>query len=78
VAAGTLEETEEGTSFDVTDGGATVAVLLTNEAPSLFAEDIPVLLEGSWSGDRFVADNALIAHDENYEVPDEGGAYPEP
>ncbi len=77
VAPGSLSVTDEGSVFVVSDGGASISVLLTREAPSLFGEDIPVLLEGAWSGDRFVADNALIAHDENYEAPEEGGAYPE-
>ena len=35
-----------------------------------------MLLEGAWSGDTFEADSALIRHDENYEVPEEGGALP--
>jgi cytochrome c-type biogenesis protein CcmE len=46
--------------------------VLLNTPPPLFNEEVPVLLEGSWSGDLFVADEALIRHDENYEVPEEG------
>lgn len=75
VVAGTMVETEDEVSFDVTDGGATLAVVLTGIPPALLAEEVPVLLEGAWSGDRFLADNVLIAHDENYEVPEEGN-YP--
>ena len=51
-------------------------IFLTLFVISLFAEEVPLLLEGAWSGDTFEADSALIRHDENYEVPEEGGAYP--
>lgn len=77
VVAGTVVEGDESTSFHVTDGGADIPVVLNGPKPSLFAEKVPLLLEGAWSGDRFQADSALIRHDENYEVPEEGGAYPE-
>ena len=77
VVAGTVVEGDESTSFDVTDGGADIPVVLNGPKPSLFAEEVPLLLEGAWSGDTFQADSALIRHDENYEVPEEGGAYPE-
>jgi cytochrome c-type biogenesis protein CcmE len=75
VVAGTMVEAEDQISFDVTDGGATVAVVLTGVPPALLAEEVPVLVEGAWSGDEFRADHVLVAHDENYEVPDEGN-YP--
>ena len=77
VVAGTVVEADESTSFEVTDGGAAIPVVLDGPQPSLFAEEVPLLLEGAWSGDTFHADSALIRHDENYEVPEEGGAYPE-
>ena len=77
VVAGSVVEGEGVTSFDITDGGADISVRLTGSKPSLFGEDVPLLLEGAWSGVTFDADSALIRHDENYEVPEEGGAYPE-
>jgi len=77
VVEGTVVEGDGETSFEVTDGGDDIAVQLTGSKPSLFAEGVPLLLEGAWSGDTFEADSALIRHDENYEVPEEGGAYPE-
>lgn len=77
VVEGTLVEDGDDLRFDVTDGGATIAVVLSNTPPPLFDERVPVLVEGAWSGDLFVADSALIRHDENYEIPEEGGAYPE-
>ena len=77
VVSGTVVEGDGSTSFEVTDGGADIPVLLNGPQPSLFGEDVPLLLEGAWSGSTFQADSALIRHDENYEVPEEGGAYPE-
>jgi len=77
VVAGTVVEASDSTGFQVTDGGATIGVVLRGSPPSLFGEEVPLLLEGAWSGDSFLADAALIRHDENYEVPEEGGAFPE-
>ena len=72
VVEGSLIEVDEALHFGVTDGGATVDVILTDTPPPLFDEAVPVLLEGTWAGDTFEADTAIIRHDENYEVPDEG------
>lgn len=77
VVPGSLVEESDALSFQVTDGAATIQVVLVGPPPSLFTDEVPVLLEGSWSGEVFVADTALIRHDENYVVPEEGGAYPE-
>lgn len=76
VVPGTLEQADPGNSrFRVTDGAATVAVELTRTPPPLFREDVPVVLDGSWRGEVFVADDALIRHDENYQAPSTGN-YP--
>lgn len=72
VVSGSLIEEDGDLAFDVTDGSATIPVALLNTPPPLFNEEVPVLLEGYWSGDTFIADSALIRHDENYEVPEEG------
>lgn len=72
VVAGSLSTDDTDIVFDVTDGSATVTVILVNTPPPLFSEEVPVLLEGYWNGDTFLAEEALIRHDENYEVPDEG------
>ena len=77
VVAGSVVEGDGSTSFAVTDGGAEIPVQLAGPKPSLFAEEVPVLLEGAWLGSVFQADTAFIRHDENYEVPEQGGAYPE-
>ncbi|HEU4318951.1 MAG TPA: cytochrome c maturation protein CcmE [Acidimicrobiia bacterium] len=72
VVAGSLVEEGDDLLFDVTDGSATIDVVLLNTPPPLFNEEVPVLLEGYWSGDTFTAESALIRHDENYEIPEEG------
>jgi len=72
VVSGSLQEDDGDLVFEVTDGSATVPVVLVDTPPPLFDEQVPVLLEGSWSGDVFVSDKAIIRHDENYEVPTEG------
>lgn len=72
VVSGSLEEQGDDLVFAVTDGSATIPVVLLNTPPPLFNEEVPVLLEGYWSGDTFTAESALIRHDENYEVPEEG------
>jgi cytochrome c-type biogenesis protein CcmE len=72
VVNGSLAENGDDLVFEVTDGSATIPVILLNTPPPLFNEEVPVLLEGYWSGDTFTAESALIRHDENYEVPAEG------
>jgi cytochrome c-type biogenesis protein CcmE len=72
VVAGSVDEQADDLAFSVTDGAETIPVVLLNTPPPLFNEEVPVLLEGYWSGDLFTADSALIRHDENYEVPEEG------
>lgn len=72
VVSGTLDEDGDDLVFEVTDGSATIPVVLVDTPPPLFNEEVPVLLEGYWSGDLFTAESALIRHDENYEVPEEG------
>jgi cytochrome c-type biogenesis protein CcmE len=72
VVNGSLSESGEDLTFEVTDGSATIPVILVGTPPALFNEDVPVLLEGHWSDEVFTADEALIRHDENYEIPDEG------
>jgi cytochrome c-type biogenesis protein CcmE len=75
VVEGSVVEEGGAFHFEVSDGGATIPVTLTSTPPPLFGEEVPVLLEGSWEEGVFVSDNALIRHDENYETPEEGGAF---
>jgi cytochrome c-type biogenesis protein CcmE len=72
VVEGSLSEEGDDLLFDVTDGGETISVRLTDTPPPLFDDTVPVLLDGTWDGNTYVATNALIRHDENYVVPEEG------
>lgn len=76
-----VDESLEGTAgsleFEVTDGGATIRVRHSGAVPPLFQEGVPVLVEGAWEGAVFVSDHAVMRHEENYEAPKEGGAYPD-
>lgn len=72
VVEGSVSEDGEDLLFEVSDGGETISVRLTDVPPPLFDDTVPVLLDGSWEGDTYVATDALIRHDENYVVPEEG------
>jgi len=72
VVEGTLTEEGGKLSFNVTDGGTDVPVVLTGSPPPLFGETAPVVLDGAWEGEVFAADSALVRHDENYRIPEEG------
>lgn len=75
VVEGSIEEDGHVTSFAVSDGLADVAVDLEGRLPPLFDDGVPVLVEGSWNDQRFLADEAVIRHDENYDIPEEGGGF---
>lgn len=75
VVPGTIDDEGRVTNFVVTDGGADVQVVLDGRVPPLFSDGVPVLVEGAWEDDRFVAHEALIRHDENYSIPEEGGGF---
>jgi cytochrome c-type biogenesis protein CcmE len=77
VAEGTLIETDDGVSFVVTDGDKSIDVVHTGAPPQLFREGIGVVVEGTWSGDRFVSDTLIVKHDEEY-VSEEDGTYVPP
>ena len=72
VVAGTLEETVEASLFQISDGLETVNVRLLNTPPPLFDAEVEVLLEGAFQGDVFVADDAVIRHEAEYEAPPVG------
>lgn len=68
--------------FKITDGEATIAVAYKGILPDLFREGQGVIVEGRMGPDgRFLADEVLAKHDENYmpkEVADalkEGGRW---
>ena len=69
VVIGSLD-LDEPITFEVSDGAETVRVTSTGTPPQLFAEDVPVLLEGAWRDGVFNATEIIIRHDENYEAPE--------
>jgi cytochrome c-type biogenesis protein CcmE len=58
-------------SFDVTDGGSTLAVRFAGVLPDLFREGQGVVAEGMMGADgTFAADEVLAKHDETYMPPE--------
>ncbi len=71
VVVGSLQDTSDGIRFAVWDGAARITVETSSTPPPLFQEDVGVILDGSWNGDLFVADQLLLRHDEQYAVPED-------
>ncbi|MCB1400338.1 MAG: cytochrome c maturation protein CcmE [Rhodobacteraceae bacterium] len=85
VEEGSLKRGEsEVITFNVTDGGAVVAVRFAGVLPDLFGENQGMIGTGKMEGDVFVAEEILAKHDESYmpkEVVDalkEQGVYQDP
>lgn len=69
VEAGSIQTAADGITvhFVVGDGSARIPVRFTGIVPALFVEGSGVVAEGRLGPDgRFVADNLLAKHDENY------------
>jgi cytochrome c-type biogenesis protein CcmE len=75
VTEGTVVTSNSGVSFLVTDGNRSIDVVHTGSPPQLFQENIGVVVEGAWVGDRFESDTLIINHDEEYRYEDNEGAY---
>lgn len=58
-------------TFTVTDFADEIPVITTATPPELFSETMPVILEGSFLGERFVAEEIILRHDEVYQAPDD-------
>ena len=56
--------------FDLTDTAETVTVAYTGILPDLFREGQGIVALGQMEGDRFVAQQVLAKHDENYMSPE--------
>ena len=67
VEEGTLRRGEGTmTTFNVTDGGASVAVTYVGVLPDLFGEGEGMVGTGSFDGNTFMATKILARHDEDY------------
>ena len=69
VVNGSTVRTNDGVTFDVTDGTARVKVLHHGDPPELFKDGIPVVCEGRWQGDTFESDRIMIKHGAEYRPP---------
>ncbi|MFM7062418.1 MAG: cytochrome c maturation protein CcmE, partial [Actinomycetes bacterium] len=63
VVPGSVTTTEQGVSFTISYAGSQVPVDHVGDPPELFGPEIPVVLEGTFVGDRFASDEILIRHD---------------
>jgi cytochrome c-type biogenesis protein CcmE len=68
VVTGTIDRTNTGARFDVTEGGAKATVDFTGGPPDLFKDCAPVVVEGHWAGTTFEADRLLIRHGSEYDA----------
>jgi cytochrome c-type biogenesis protein CcmE len=70
VQDGSIQDTGDGVSFMVVDGGVSVEVQHTGTPPQLFRDNVGVVVEGAWAGERFETDTLIIKHDEEYRSSD--------
>lgn len=68
-----VTDTAAGVDFTVTFNGVEVDVSHTGDPPDLFQENIPVVVEGQWAGDRFQSDKIIVKHSESYVARDDYG-----
>ena len=67
VVPGSVERSADGVRFVIAYNGVEVPVDHVGDPPELFGPKIPVVLEGSFTGDRFSSDEILIRHDSAYD-----------
>lgn len=70
VQDGSIQDTGDGVSFMVIDGGVSIEVQHTGTPPQLFRDNVGVVVEGAWAGERFETDTLIIKHDEEYRSSD--------
>ena len=74
VKPGTLEQAGSLTTFDLTDGEATVAVDLDGTPHEMVAQNpdgcIPVIVRGRWEGERFAGRELIVKHGSEYDDAD--------
>jgi cytochrome c-type biogenesis protein CcmE len=82
VVEDSVDETDDGVTFQVEFNDVTVDVVHRGDPPELFQPNIPVVLEGNWDGEVFASDRILVKHSSEYEAEngdrlqdaDEGGS----
>ena len=71
VVPGSINETNDGVRFRVTDGKSTATIVHVGDPPELFKPGAPVVCEGHWGrGRAFDSDRIMIRHGNDYEPPD--------
>ncbi|HEY5651790.1 MAG TPA: cytochrome c maturation protein CcmE [Acidimicrobiia bacterium] len=70
VEDGSIQETADGVSFVVVDDDVRIEIEHTGTPPQLFRDDVGVVVEGAWEGERFETDTLIIKHDEEYRSSD--------
>ena len=73
VTKGSVQRQQDGLTvvFDITDNAETIQVQYTGILPDLFREGQGIVAHGRLQSDRrFVADEVLAKHDENYMPPE--------
>lgn len=72
VLPGTVERLPDGIQvrFQISDTQAVVPVVYAGSLPDLFKEGQGVVAQGRWDGQRFMANEVLAKHDENYMPPE--------
>jgi cytochrome c-type biogenesis protein CcmE len=70
VEDGSIVETDDGATFTVVEGNASIRVVHTGTPPELFRDNVGVVVEGAWEGDYFATDTLIIKHDEEYRSAD--------
>ncbi len=71
IVPGSLSDGGGTLTFEVTDFAEVIPVRTGATPPQLFGEDIPVLLDGAFEGDTFVATGIILRHEENYQPPED-------
>ena len=72
VVIGSVERNPDNleVTFDLTDTAEAITVTYSGILPDLFREGQGIVALGSMQGDRFIADQVLAKHDENYMSPE--------
>lgn len=71
VVAGSVKPASAGNGVDFEirgQRGAIVNVVHRGDPPELFKPDIPVVLEGRWSGDNYASDRIMVKHTNEYKA----------
>lgn len=78
VESGSIESTQIGVRFVLTDGARRIVVNHEGAPPQLFQEGTGAVVEGAWAGKVFQSDVLSVKHDEQYRAPEGDEPYEPP